>query len=137
MKRMMTALIVIAFLAVAAMATAGSASAHEGDGNHCRHDSVNTIVGSLGNDRLVGTNCADYIYGLNGDDVLVGRAGSDHLFGNRGNDRLNGVDGYPDVLNCGLGNNDRARGDQLDSFIRCEHVLVFFVQPVSHRLVHR
>ena len=144
MKRTMTALVVIAFLAVAAMVTAGTASAHgyghhhgHHHGNHCRRNQVNTIIGSLGNDRLVGTDCTDYIYGLSGDDVLIGRAGSDHLFGNGGNDRLSGVDGYPDVLNCGRGNDDRARGDQFDSFIRCEHILVFFVQPAQLHQIHR
>ena len=137
MKRTMTALVVIAFLAVAAMVTAGTASANEGDGNHCRHDQVNTIIGTGGPDFLVGTNCSDYIYGLGNNDVLVGNAGSDHLFGGKGNDRLRGVDGYPDVLSGGRGR-DVCRGDQLDLFKNCERVVRFFVQPVfSHHLVVR
>jgi Ca2+-binding RTX toxin-like protein len=122
----MSILIVIAFLAVAAMMTAGTASAH---GKGCPHGQVNTIVGTNGTDFLVGTNCSDYIYGLGNNDVLLGNKGSDHLFGGRGNDRLRGVDGYPDVLSGGRGD-DRCRGDQLDIFKNCEHVLRIFVTPV-------
>lgn len=130
MKRMMTTLVVIAFFAVASMAMAGTASANEGPGEHCHRDQITTIIGSLGNDILPGTRCDNYIYGLRGADTLIGNTGNDHLFGGRGNDLLRGVDGYADVLNCGLGGNDHARGDQLDIFEGCEHVLRFFVQPV-------
>ena len=131
MKRTISALVLIAFFAVAAMATAGTASADEGGFPHCHHHSVTTIIGTSGHDRLVGTRCDDYIYGLGGRDTLIGREGEDHLFGGRGRDRLRAADGFADVVSGGRGR-DRCTGDQLDSFRRCEVVVVFFVQPVHH-----
>jgi hypothetical protein len=136
MRRTMTALIAVALMAMAAMATAGTAAADEG-GHHCHRDSVTTIIGSSGPDRLVGTRCDDVIYGLGGRDVLIGRAGNDQLNGGRGNDRLRGLDGFADQLNGGRGRHDRCTGDQLDSFRRCEIIRVFFVQPPEHPHLHR
>ncbi|MPZ38522.1 MAG: hypothetical protein GEU95_10705 [Rhizobiales bacterium] len=55
-------------------------------------------VGTVADDKLVGTNnndgtFGDRIYGLGGDDRLYGKAGSDELFGGDGDDRLDGGDG--------------------------------------------
>lgn len=63
------------------------------------------IIGTPGNDVLVGTSDDDRIFGLGGDDVLLGLSGSDSLFGGPGNDVLFGGFGN-DILLGGLGTDD-------------------------------
>ncbi len=60
------------------------------------------IVGTTGNDTLVGTNTIDRIYGLDGNDELQGSAGADALDGGAGNDTLFGGDNA-DYLDGGAG----------------------------------
>ncbi|MES2944573.1 MAG: calcium-binding protein [Pseudomonadota bacterium] len=66
-----------------------------------------TIVGTSGNDTLIGANHFGYSYtlkGLGGHDSLVGASsGNDSLQGDGGNDSLYGNGGY-DTLRGGLGN---------------------------------
>jgi hypothetical protein len=50
------------------------------------------------------------------------------LRGGRGRDVLRGVDGWADQLNGGL-RRDRCVGDQLDTFRRCERIIVVHVTP--------
>ena len=123
------------------LATAGNAAASDSSWHHhrhhhsCRHVPVQTIIGTNCPDVLVGGRCSDYIYGLGGRDRIFAGGGGDHLFGGRGNDRLNSINGFADVVGGGRGRNDRCRGDQLDIFLRCEHVIRFFIQPVElHQL---
>jgi Ca2+-binding RTX toxin-like protein len=112
-----------ALLATAGLGLAATPAAASHPGHPCHpHAEPTVIVGSLGNDRLVGTPCANTIYGLPGNDVLIGRAGRDTLAGGRGNDRLRAIDGEADVVRCGAGF-DRARVDQFDSTYRCEVVV--------------
>jgi hypothetical protein len=49
-----------------------------------------TIVGTVGEDRIRGTNRADVIVGLAGRDIIRGRGGRDRICGNRGRDDLRG-----------------------------------------------
>ena len=48
------------------------------------------IIGSSGNDRLLGTNNDDVISGEAGNDRLIGKKGDDLLMGGSGNDKLKG-----------------------------------------------
>jgi RTX calcium-binding nonapeptide repeat (4 copies) len=77
-----------------------------------------TIIGTPGNDYLVGGIESDYLYGDAGSDDLYGEAGNDfldgwlgndRLFGGAGNDDLLGYDGN-DILYGGTGN-DRLYGE--------------------------
>lgn len=73
-----------------------------------------TMLGTAGNDRLLGN---DIIDGLGGNDVICGGAGNDSLVGGTGQDRLNGGSGGDnllgsagdDRLNAGIGD-DRLSG---------------------------
>ena len=61
-------------------------------------DAACTIVGTAGNDRLVGTDLPDVLCGFRGDDTLVGFGGGDVLRGGRGNDSLFGSAGADTLL---------------------------------------
>ena len=56
--------------------------------------SVEEIEGSLGDDKLIGSNQADILIAKNGDDTLLGRGGDDSLDGGKGNDRIVGGPGH-------------------------------------------
>ena len=62
----------------------------------CRGSEV-TLLGSVGNDTIVGTSIADVVDGLSGRDKLTGVDSDDVLCGRRGKDRLRGAKGA-DVL---------------------------------------
>ncbi|MEP4196742.1 MAG: tandem-95 repeat protein [Aliishimia sp.] len=64
--------------------------------------SVENVVGTDFDDRLVGDGADNTLDGGNGDDVLIGNGGNDTLFGRDGDDTLNGTGGN-DVLNGGFG----------------------------------
>ena len=72
-----------------------------------------TIVGTDGNDHLVGTPHKDTICGLLGNDTLVGLGGDDVLRGGPGNDTLVARDGIRDWVYGGTGR-DRGRLDRRD-----------------------
>lgn len=55
--------------------------------------SAKVIVGTAGDDTLVGTDRRDFIHGKAGNDTLAGNGGSDLLFGGRGHDTVSGDDG--------------------------------------------
>lgn len=82
-----------------------AANAHHGGGNG--QGGPDTIVGTAGDDKLVGGH---------GPDVLVGLAGNDRLWGGRG----------PDVFDCGPGFdivNSHAPGHNTDTIAAsCEEV---------------
>jgi Ca2+-binding RTX toxin-like protein len=52
-----------------------------------------TIVGTFGDDRLLGTNGNDVICGLAGNDRINAKMGNDVVYGNEGNDRIQGLGG--------------------------------------------
>ena len=72
------------------------------------------IVGTNGDDTLVGTQGVDKIYGLGGDDSLISYGGRDKLYGGSGNDRLVGHQDS-DQLFGGTGDDwlDGGQGDDL------------------------
>jgi Ca2+-binding RTX toxin-like protein len=76
------------------------------------------IVGSPGNDEILGNDAANGFWGLGGDDQLNGNSGNDYLVGGAGNDPLDGGDGddqmvgdFGDDLLVGGSGNDSLRGD--------------------------
>ncbi len=59
------------------------------------------MMGTAGNDTLIGGEDADEIFGLAGNDLIEGNGGSDSLFGGEGNDTLISGAGAADVLDGG------------------------------------
>jgi hypothetical protein len=92
-----------------------------------------TIIGTDGDDLLVGTSLRDEISGGDGDDLIHGGGGNDILFGGAGNDNIFGGDGDDlifggpgdDVIFGGAGNdriyggagNDRIHGGDGDDIL--------------------
>ena len=82
------------------------------------------IIGTAGNDTLIGGKSAHKIWGLGGDDVLVGGAshdvlyggdGADQLFGGQGSDRMYGGAGADVfVLEDNTNGRDRIEGGEGD-----------------------
>lgn len=72
-----------------------------------------TILGTNGNDNIVGREDASLISGLDGNDRLTGREAGDTLNGGDGADRLRGFGGG-DVLNGGPGNDTLDGGSGAD-----------------------
>jgi Ca2+-binding RTX toxin-like protein len=87
-----------------------------------------TLTGLAGNDVLYGGDGFDTLYGNGEDDHLYGGRGSDHMYGGPGLDILLAADGYPDVVNCGNGDDD-AWVDSSDRVTNCEFVND---EPVPH-----
>ena len=69
--------------------------------------SIENVFGSVGDDRLRGTDGANTLRGEDGDDVLSGRDGNDKLQGGTGDDQLKG----------GWGADDLDGGDGMDKAI--------------------
>jgi Ca2+-binding RTX toxin-like protein len=80
------------------------------------------IRGGFGNDVIRGGPGNDRLRGRQGDDVLIGGAGRDRLRGTSGDDLVNSVDGAPDRIRCGIGN-DTAIADPVDRLTDCERVI--------------
>ena len=76
-------------------------------------ETVNTVNGTAGAERLVGSNDADLIHGNGGNDTLIGNAGDDRLYGDQGNDNLVGGNGI-DWLDGGLGDDTLNGGNDND-----------------------
>src|SRR4051812_10955149 len=51
---------------------------------------IKTLIGSAGNDTILGSALGETLNGGNGNDSLVGMSGADLLIGGNGNDTLNG-----------------------------------------------
>jgi predicted extracellular nuclease len=107
-----------------------------GDGKVYRH----ILLGSNGDDVIVGTSANDIIFGMSGNDmicgvsgndILVGQFGNDVLYGGDGNDLLHGLFGDDylyagpgrDVLNGGHGTDFCDGGPGIDYGARCETMI--------------
>jgi Ca2+-binding RTX toxin-like protein len=64
--------------------------------------SIENLIGTSGNDKIVGSNANNALYGGAGDDSISGGLGNDQLYGEAGNDTLVGGFGN-DVLYGGSG----------------------------------
>lgn len=96
---------------------------------------VEMVRGSLGPDRLIGSDeplppnatfDAEFLDGRSGNDVITGNGGGDALIGGEGDDTILAVDGETDSIDCGPGV-DRAEVDAIDGFAfrsDCEVVAV-------------
>ena len=104
-----------------------------------------TRIGTMDDDKFVGTQKNDKICGLDGDDEFNGRGGNDTLRGGDGDDSIRGVDGndilfggygedaldggtgddklsgnqHRDYLNGGTGNDDCDGGGGRDKLVSC------------------
>jgi Ca2+-binding RTX toxin-like protein len=94
-------LLIVATAALAALALAPGASAK-------------VIVGTPGDDTLVGTDRRDFMYGRAGNDTMAGNGASDFLFAHRGDDTMSG-DGGRDGLWGGHGNDTLEGGHGEDA----------------------
>jgi Ca2+-binding RTX toxin-like protein len=94
-----------------------------GNLNGTGNDLDNTIIGTLGNNKLTGGKGHDSLEGVDGNDTLSGGDGNDTLSGGDGIDSLDGgngndaVDGFlgNDKLVGGAGNDTLTGGDNNDS----------------------
>ena len=72
-------------------------SNNTGDAEGDTYQSIENLLGSRFDDRLVGNNSANVLNGGDGDDTLIGNGGNDTLIGGTGADTLNSGNGQ-DVL---------------------------------------
>jgi hypothetical protein len=84
---------------------------------------IQNLVGSSGDDTLVGDAGANDLHGGAGRDVIIGQAGSDRLFGGAGDDDVRATDGETDVLDCGEGA-DHASHDDIDLAANCDDSII-------------
>jgi hypothetical protein len=72
---------------------------------------------AYGNAAISGDSGPNSLSGGSGDDTITGGGGGDFMSGNLGNNTLNGVNGYPDRVDCG--GTGTANVDQLDTVLDC------------------
>jgi Ca2+-binding RTX toxin-like protein len=72
---------------------------------------------AYGNAVITGDSGPNSLSGGSGDDTITGGGGGDFMSGNLGNNTLNGVNGYPDRVDCG--GTGTANVDQLDTVLDC------------------
>lgn len=96
-----------------------------------------TVHGGAGNDRIVGTDCADQLFGDEGNDTLIGRNGADRLVGGSGDDLLDALtdrtDSVVHILDAqdGAAQNDTLRFKAVDEVLRDAIALQTFQVIVS------
>lgn len=89
----------------------------------CLKQTGNKILGSVGKDRLVGTEESEVLCGFGGKDRMSGKGGNDVIFAGSGNDRAKGGNGKDlilgekgrDVLSGGKGNDTLKGGKHADT----------------------
>lgn len=97
------------------------------------------LLGKAGDDSLRGGTGADVLEGGSGDDHLDAGPGRDVLLGGAGDDTLRAgdVDGLPDRLHCGSGNDTAwivsVNGRTTDRTFDCEHVNIVTVRTLRRR----
>ena len=82
---------------------------------------VENVIGSIGADTITGNAAANDIDALDNGDVINPGGGPDFVDAGPGNDRVEALDGVPDRIECGSGN-DLAVVDAFDSVTNCETV---------------
>jgi Ca2+-binding RTX toxin-like protein len=87
-----------------------------GDDNIVGREDGSLVSGLDGNDKLTGREASDTLNGGDGADTLRGFGGSDALAGGPGNDTLIGDEG-DDTLNGGPGDDTLAGGAGLDTYV--------------------
>lgn len=75
-----------------------------------------TIMGTTGNDNLVGTNGNDVIAGLGGNDNISAGGGNDTVCGGEGNDNISGGNGNDTLLGEG-GRDNLSGGNGMDTLL--------------------
>jgi Ca2+-binding RTX toxin-like protein len=134
------ALLIMATIGLGVLLGGGVALADTIDGTSGPDDLVGTdkddvIHGSGGADYISGLAAPDLLYAGAGNDTVVGREGNDRIYGNTGSDKLFGNqsndtidsagDQARDVVKCGIGKNDTAYVDKIDSVKEnCENVFL-------------
>ncbi|MFZ0096899.1 MAG: calcium-binding protein [Gemmobacter sp.] len=94
----------------------GTAAKQEMTDGSVMLQSVECIIGAVGNDRFTGSAAANGLAGGGGNDVLRGLGGADRLNGGAGHDRLEGGAGG-DTLSGGAGNDTLIGGLGADRFV--------------------
>ena len=83
---------------------------------------IEDVVGSPGDDTILGGAGDDRLLGDGGADTIEGRAGADALFGDAGADTIDSSDGgTADQVDCGP-DTDVAQADSVDAVVACEQV---------------
>lgn len=93
--------------------TANDGASGEGD-NIGPDGSVESVIGGIENDIIIGSAAANGLRGLEGSDVISGGGGNDTLMGDSGGDRLNGGKGRDAVVG-GFGNDTLIGGPGRDA----------------------
>ena len=138
------ALLILATMMLGVLLVGGVALADTIDGTSGPDDLVGTdkedvIHASGGADYVSGLAAPDLLYAGAGNDTVVGRDGNDRIYGNAGSDTLFGNesndtiysdgDQTRDVVKCGIGKNDTAYVDKIDSVKdNCENVYLRLVR---------
>lgn len=76
-----------------------------------------TIACAYGAATVTGDSAPNALTGGSGNDTITGGGGGDFLSGNAGTNTMNGVNGYPDRVDCG--GSGTANVDQLDTVVDC------------------
>jgi Ca2+-binding RTX toxin-like protein len=110
-----------------AMAVPADAATHKAAPSFVPTSGYNLVFGTSHNDTLFGTHGDDAILGFKGNDRLISRGGNDLMYGGRGDDTL--VDNAPSffgfsVVMRGGSGNDVCIGNDADTFLNCETVIV-------------
>jgi hypothetical protein len=86
-------------------------------------DDIEAVIGGLAGDVLVGNALGNALSGGDGPDTITGRDGIDLLYGFGDGDTLNALDGFPDIVDGGLGT-DTATADLADTVTNVENTFL-------------
>jgi hypothetical protein len=86
------------------------------DGTDCTNANL-VLPCAFGNAVISGDSAPNSLSGGSGNDTITGGGGGDFMSGNAGSNTLNGVNGFPDRVDCG--GTGTANVDQLDTVLDC------------------